>query len=421
MRIACVLLPRFPLAIELLLRPELRGLPAVLGGAPEERKLVVECSPEAERRGVRRDMSLREALVRCREAVFLEARPRMYIAAFEQMLNALEQISPVVEEGTPGCAFVDLTGLPGVDEPSGERRLADALQRATKASVQLTPRVGIADTRFAAWVAAVTPQRSERRCHTPNAAHAADTRVRVVGSAETVAFLSSLPVHRLPVSEEMRKRLRLLGIQAASELAALPRATLAAQFGPEGSYAWDLLFGAGGRPLVPRRHTPDVSAVMEFPQPVIEAPAILAAARHLLGRLFTRPECAGRAVRAVELSAVLGSGDHWRRAATFREPTSDQERMLRALAAKIEGAAFPSAIEALELRLRDLCAEAGSQGSLFSARTRHLHNLAAALEQLHARFGKPLVMQIVGVEPWSRIPERQYALIACEPSTILGR
>jgi hypothetical protein len=71
--------------------------------------------------------------------------------------------------------------------------------------------------------------------------------------------------------------------------------------------------------------------------------------------------------------------------------------------------------------LRDLCAEAGSQGSLFSARTRHLHNLSAALEHLHARFGRPLVMQIVGVEPWSRIPERQYALIACEPSMLLGR
>jgi DNA polymerase-4/protein ImuB len=121
------------------------------------------------------------------------------------------------------------------------------------------------------------------------------------------------------------------------------------------------------------------------------------------------------------LSALLGNGDRWQRAATFREPTSDQERMLRVLASKIESAAFPSVIEALELRLRDLCAEAGSQGSLFSARTRHLHNLAAALEQLHARFGRPLVMQIVGVEPWSRLPERQYALIACEPSTILGR
>jgi hypothetical protein len=46
-RIACALIPKFALAVELLERPELCGRPVVLGGAPEETRAVVECSPEA--------------------------------------------------------------------------------------------------------------------------------------------------------------------------------------------------------------------------------------------------------------------------------------------------------------------------------------------------------------------------------------
>jgi nucleotidyltransferase/DNA polymerase involved in DNA repair len=74
-RIACVLVPRFPVVVELLMQPELRGCPVVLGGAPEDRKLVVECSSEAERAGVRRDMPIREALTRCPMPCFLKPDP----------------------------------------------------------------------------------------------------------------------------------------------------------------------------------------------------------------------------------------------------------------------------------------------------------------------------------------------------------
>jgi nucleotidyltransferase/DNA polymerase involved in DNA repair len=420
-RVACVLIPRFALAIELLMRLELRGRPVVLGGAPEERKVVVECSPEAERAGVRRDMSLREALVRCRDAVFLEARPHMYIAAFEQMLNAVEQISPVVEDGAPGCAFLELTGLPESGSPAAEMRLAQTIQRGVKQAVGLTARVGIADTRFAAWVAAATHRVAEHRDRVTKDHSVIAPRVQIVPPGRSAAFLTSLPAHRLPVSDEFRRRLRWLGMRSAGELAVLPRAALAAQFGPEGAMAWDLMHGMGDGRLVPRSPSPELSASIEFSQPVIEAPAILAAASHLLGALFARPECAGRAVRGIDLKATLTNGHAWQRTVAFREPTADRERMMRALAARIDGAAISSAIEVLELRPRDLCAEAGSQGSLFSARTHHLHNLGVALEHLHARFGRSLVMKIVGVEPWSRIPERRYALIACEPSTLRGR
>src|SRR5262249_57502903 len=78
MRVVYLFVLHFPVAVETRERPELRGRPIVVGGAPEERKAVVDCSPDARRCGVRRGMPLREALNRCSEAVFLTARPTLY-------------------------------------------------------------------------------------------------------------------------------------------------------------------------------------------------------------------------------------------------------------------------------------------------------------------------------------------------------
>src|SRR5579883_1167842 len=113
MRIACVLIPRFALAVELSERPELCVRSLVIGGAAEEARAVVECSPEAEQQGVRRGMPLREARAYCREALFLDARPALYRERHERMLTALEAVSPVVEGAEPGCAYVGLDGLAG--------------------------------------------------------------------------------------------------------------------------------------------------------------------------------------------------------------------------------------------------------------------------------------------------------------------
>jgi DNA polymerase-4/protein ImuB len=92
--------------------------------------------------------------------------------------------------------------------------------------------------------------------------------------------------------------------------------------------------------------------------------------------------------------------------------------MLRALAAKLNDTSFSAAVEELEVSLRELCGETGVQQRFGFLNGPHTRALDTALEQLRTRFGRPLIMKIVGVEPWSRLPERQYALIDFAPSTI---
>src|SRR5579864_4502234 len=96
-RIACLVIPHFQLEIELLHRPELRGKSLVIGGGVNQAKTVLDCSPEAETWGVTVGLQLRQALARCHEAIFLEARPTVYVDVNDRVFQAAYSISPHVE------------------------------------------------------------------------------------------------------------------------------------------------------------------------------------------------------------------------------------------------------------------------------------------------------------------------------------
>jgi DNA polymerase IV len=109
MRVACLAVPHFMVEVERLHDPSLRDRPVVVGGA-EERKEVLDCSPEAMARGVRPGMPLREALSRCPGAAFVQAHPEWYRAATMAMVNALLELSPLVEPAGPGVIYLGVDG-----------------------------------------------------------------------------------------------------------------------------------------------------------------------------------------------------------------------------------------------------------------------------------------------------------------------
>jgi nucleotidyltransferase/DNA polymerase involved in DNA repair len=69
MPVACVSIPNFSLRVEILERPELDGLPLALRSSENQRPVIVDCTPEAIRQGVRPGMLPREALAMCPHVV----------------------------------------------------------------------------------------------------------------------------------------------------------------------------------------------------------------------------------------------------------------------------------------------------------------------------------------------------------------
>ena len=131
--------------------PTLRGKPVVIGAQPGGRGVVATCSYEARKFGIRSAMPINEAHRRCPGAVYLRPDMQRYAAESRAIMQALENISPVVEPVSIDEAFIDITGL--------EKLLGTAKQiaRTTKQrifeAVRLTASVGIGPNRLIAKLA----------------------------------------------------------------------------------------------------------------------------------------------------------------------------------------------------------------------------------------------------------------------------
>jgi nucleotidyltransferase/DNA polymerase involved in DNA repair len=406
MRVACVFIPHFPVAVELLARPGLHGRSLIIGSSPGQQKTVLDCSPEAEAQGARPGVPLRQALALCPQATFLEPDPARYQDAFEAVLRALEGISPLVEPAELGRAYVGVDGLHGLhhDEMALGETLVQAVRLAHGQAPQeagcLLPSVGIGEGKLTAWAAAVTSAPGEA-C--------------VVPAGRETAFLAPLDVSLLPHSPGTLRRLELFGLRTIGDAANLPLGAVQAQFGPEGRRLWELAHGLNRESLQPRQHQASASERLAFSEPTASTQALVVAGRQLIARLLRRPALSNRAIRQMRLRLTLNQGRSWERTVTFREATADRDHMLYVLRCTLEAAGLPTPVEELSVTLSGLTGQTGKQAGLFAGKGRCRAQLEEALRQLKTRFGQPPVFHIVEVEPWSRIPERQLALIDYDP------
>jgi nucleotidyltransferase/DNA polymerase involved in DNA repair len=397
-RVVCVWLPHFPVAIERRKSRALNRQPVIIGETAEQRGAVLDCSAEAEGQGVRAGIPLRQALGLCPSAFFLPPDLPRYGDSFDQILRALETISPLVDPASLGCAFVGLDGLNG--HYRDEMALGDALAQAVRNASGLIPSVGLAEGKFTARVAAVVSAPGE---------------VCLVPRGQERRFLAPIDVSLLPCSRDTLRHLQLFGLRTMGDLAALPAGAVQAQFGAEGRRIWELAQGIDREPLRPLRREESVREHLAFYAPLISREALVTAGRQLLTRLLGQPAMRGRAARRMMLRALLSDGRCWERAITFREATADQEQMLCVLKSAIEAAPLTAPIEEVSIELSGLTARTGKQEGFFVGNGRQRRQVAESIRQLKARYGRSPVAQVVEVEPWSRIPERQHALIDYDP------
>ena len=99
---------------------------------------------------VRPGMTLERALSIHPDALVIEADEPHYRGVFTRILISLQQISDRVEDAELGTAYVRLDGLEHLH--GGEARLVNALLNAVPRD--LAPRVGVAEAKFPAFVAA---------------------------------------------------------------------------------------------------------------------------------------------------------------------------------------------------------------------------------------------------------------------------
>lgn len=402
--IACLLIPYFPLRVEILRHPELDGAPVVLIDATSRRREVTACSAEAAARGVREGMSLRDVIAIDPAIVILNADPVAYRRTFSSLVDRLRRYSPGVEVGAGdlGCIYIDLRGLRrqagGIDALS--RRLLQA------APPLLRPHLGMATTKFTARVAAQ---------------HARPGQVYSMPPEYARAFLAPHSIDLLPVSHEMKRELRQLGLTHLRDLARRPPGKLQARFGPEGRRAWELANGEDREPLIPEPESEQITERLVLPAPAVQIDLVLLGVEQAVVHLFRHPALSGRGIRGLRLQLVLEGQQSWEQIIAFKGVIALPSHLAGLIADRLRTAQLAGPVVEIILEATGLSSEIARQGVLPMARARRARRLAAAIRELTQRYGVSPIYRVVEVEPWSRIPERRHALMSFDPSISLSR
>jgi nucleotidyltransferase/DNA polymerase involved in DNA repair len=239
-------LDQFIAAVEVLRRPELRGLPVVVGGDgdPAKRGVVATASYEARECGVHSGLPMRTALRRCPDAVFLPADRAAYEAASESVMTVLRELSPVTEVMGWDEAFLAVD----TDDPEG---FAAAVQASVRAATELDCSVGIGENRLQAKLATGfgKPAGVFRLTYR--------TWFEVLGEQPTSALWG--------IGAKTAHKLAELGIATVNQLATADVTAVAARFGPT-TGPWLVLTARGigssevsADPYVPRSRSREVT------------------------------------------------------------------------------------------------------------------------------------------------------------------
>ena len=154
-----------------------------------------------------------------------------------------------------------------------------------------------------------------------------------------------------------------------------------------------------------------------FFTPVGERELLVHALDQLIARALKAPRRIGWRVHALRLRAVLEGGGSWLTAHVFKDPTADAARIAAPLRMRLEQAPPAGGVERLVLEFTAF-APGTSELQLFArdaeaaARAGQQRALQSAAREIRAR---AVLYHIIEVQPWSRLPERRYALIDFEP------
>lgn len=394
---ACCWIPQFALRCEETRRPEFAtGPSAVL--SPDDARRVWQISRSARRVGVRSGMTVSQAIGLAPTLKLCEADPVHYDERFSSLLASLTDVSPVIEPAELGRVFVGLDGLEGVHGKI-ENQVA-AIEKIAPES-----RIGVARGKFASWVAASRAKPG--------------SFIIIAPGAENL-FLGKQPLAVLPLDTDTHRRLLRLGLSTLRDLSSLPEEAVTSQFGDAGRKLWRLAAGKIVEPVVGRRVPEPIVQSLTFYTPVAEREFLLQAFSRILTLALAHPRRTGWRVREMQAVARIEHGASWLASFTLKDPTATLERLLALLQVRIEQTPLTGAVENITVLFTDF-APGTTELQLFTrdagaeARARRRDALRTAAHEIRLRFRRPLLQHVIEVQPWSRLPERRYALIDFEP------
>lgn len=300
-----------------------------------------------------------------------------------------ERYSPWVAQDGDGL-ILDITGCAHLfgDEAGLAESMATRLN-----GLGLTVRMGIADTKGAAWALA---------------RFGSDTVVAPPGCIREA--VSWLPVEALRIDGKTATTLARLGLRRVSDVDGMPRSTLARRFGPMLVRRLDQMFGVEAEPVAPQVFNAPYAVRLSLPEPIGKTADVMAALDRLLERLCARLKREEHGAQTLRLSIRRCDGGGDAVEVGLARPSSDPARIARLFGPSIEKLDAGFGIDAVRLHAVVANPLKSEQFSNLFKRSGSDDAMSDMIARIGNRIGFDSVTRFLPAE--SHIPERSFIIAA---------
>lgn len=258
---------------------------------------VVACCAEAAAEGVVAGLRVRDAQLRCPEAILAERDERVEAEAFEAVADILEQVVPEVHIPRPGLAAVRVRGPARFY--GGELAAARAVWEGLRDGGFPEARIGVADGIF-------TAEQAAREA----------SPVSIIPAGRSREYLMDKDVDLLG-DEKLARTLHLLGLHTLGQFAAVPARQVRARFAEPGQIAHLRARGQDTSAPEPRPGPRGHSAGVSFDEPLWLVTQVVERSRPVVAEMIATIGATGGACVEVCIMVRTGLGVTER---TWRHP-----------------------------------------------------------------------------------------------------
>jgi DNA polymerase-4 len=259
-------------SVELRERPELAGLPVVVGGSASGRGVVAAASYEARQYGVFSAMPVVTALRLCPDLVCLPVNMPLYVSVSQQIHEIFYRYTPEIEPLSLDEAFLDVTASEKLFGTAAE--IAKQIKSDIKNECQLIVSAGVAPNKFVAKIAS--------DINKPDG-------FVVVQPGEVQSFLDPLPIKRIwGVGKKTEQILQQAGMKTIVDVRNKNPDWLIQRFGKLGDHIYRLANGLDKREVISDAKAKSISSETTFESDTQDKDVLLAMLSQLSEQVAAR-------------------------------------------------------------------------------------------------------------------------------------
>lgn len=374
--IAHIDMDAFFAAVEVLLNPELRGKPLIIGSDPQKGKgrgVVSTASYEARVFGVHSAMPVSKAYRLCPHGIFVSPRSGVYGEYSRRIFSIVERFTPNIQRVSIDEAFLDLSG--SVHLYGSIANIGKAIKKAISDEVNLTASIGISNSKSVAKIASDFDK--------PDG-------LTIVPPDQIQQFLDPLSISRLwGAGAKTVSRLEEMGIRTVSDLRKYPLEMLQQKMGKMGPHLHQMALGIDEREVHEREAVKSVSNERTFGVDQTDLEIIHSTLLRLSEKVAGRLRRKGFSGRTIQVKIRFSDFSTFTRHKTLSHATHATEEIYRVCLKLIEPfRQEKKAVRLMGVGVSQLQTLQGSQMNFLENADQRKENLEQIMDQLQDKFGK---------------------------------